>query len=163
MRKLIAGMEIVSGILILVVFLLQFGIKLGIEVSQGLGTIFIPWSLNLILGALIPLTFGLVNIVAGISLWRDKKFGYLLSIIIQFTQLVSIQTPNFYAFCYSLLGCIYAFSHIGVNSLYGLGFAYLISFDPQPVTTTFVGINIIALILIISIYFLYRKKIRSFS
>ncbi len=158
MRKIIAGIEIVGGILVLIMFILQIGMMLGLESSHGSTITFTPWSLSFILQASIPLIFGLINIIAGITLWKNKKVGYKLSIITQLIQLVSIQTPNFYAYCYSLFGCIYAFSITGVKSLYAFGFGYRISFNPQPVTTTFIGINIVALVLLVLIIVLFRKK-----
>lgn len=108
---------------------------------------------------LVSVLFGLLNIFAGICLWRDKQSGYILSIIAQAIQLLSIQTPSFHYVAYTLVVIIISLSKLGIATFFGAGAAYKIVFVPQPVTTTFVGVNMVALILLILIGVIYRRRI----
>lgn len=147
MRKTIAVIEVVGGILSLlsVIFaILQFKI---VHLANGFP----------LLSLLTFFVFGLINLFAGINLWRGKKSGYIASIIIQLVQLIRIQSPYFHYLFYSILGIIISFSKTGMMPFVGFGTSNFISLSPQPVTTLFIGINIIALILLLFLINQCRK------
>jgi hypothetical protein len=157
MRKILAIIEILGGLLIFAAFLFLSGILVGhfslqLE-NQGIS----HWSWTVILSLSIPIIFGLLVLFAGINLWRNKKLGYQLSLLAQIVQLFIVQSPNFYYAFYTIAGAFISFSKLGFVTNLGLGASFLISTHPQPVAVLYIGINIIALILLILLSYLYRR------
>lgn len=151
MRKTIALIEILGGILVLVSMLLLIFFYDAKDISTH--TFGIPL-ISLVVGIL----FSGLNLFAGIQLWRNKNAGYIASMLSQLIQLLRIQTPLFHYLFYTIFAFIISFSKIGIMSFFAIGASYYVSIDSQPVTTAFVGINLIALILLLLILFLYKKR-----
>lgn len=157
MRKIVALVEIVGGLLILGAFLFLSGILVG-HINSSLKTQGVTeWSWSIVLSLLIPVLFGCLVLLAGINLWRNKRSGYKLSILAQVVQLFIVQSPSFYYAFYTLASVSISFSKLGILTNYGLGTSFLISTHPQPVAVLFIGINLIALILLSIVIYLYKR------
>lgn len=158
MKKIIAIYEIFGGVIALILVLISLGIIIGYSSNSS---IFMPW--NMAFGASMIISFILIICLglAGIMLLRNNKFGYFLSISIQFIQTIIIQTPNFHYQFYAPAGLGISFSVKGVKIISGLGFSYALIFKQQPVSSVFIGLNLISLSLLVILVFLFCKESRS--
>lgn len=145
MRKCIALCEIASGILAL---LLCLAILIGLAFYNDEPSAASGWSWQGVFT--IPLI--VINLMGGINLWRNKKSGYLLSIIAQLTQLVSYRSAGVDTFQFTLYPVVGFF--VGMDKK-GVDVTFTNAFLPTFTT----GINLVALGFLICIIVLYKKRI----
>jgi hypothetical protein len=153
MRKFIAMYEIIGGIITLAILLISLGISIGVSKEM-----FSPWTSKVVFSLILSFLFSILVVISGIMLLRETKAGYILSIIAQFVQMITIQTLNFhYLFYAAPLGLGATFGVGGVNFIFGLGASYTFSFSQQPVDGIYIGFTVIALIFFILLLLLKRK------
>lgn len=150
MRKIIAVFEIIGGFFVLFTLI----ILLFFFHAKDLSTSHFGFPF---LSVFLAMTFSALNFAAGLGLWWNKKWGYITSLLTQIIQLIRIQTSSFHYLFYSPLGFIISVSKIGTMFFFGIGASFFVSFAPQPVASIFIGVNLIAVGILLLIVYLLRK------
>ncbi len=117
-----------------------------------------PGPKGLLINLLIYLGISSLSVAAGIELWKNNRAGCGMSAISWAIQLINFQTPYFYNVFYSLAGFIISVGKSGFGINYGAGVKYWMTFSAQPVSGVFVGINLVAAVMLFILYRLYRKS-----
>ncbi|HEX4044557.1 MAG TPA: hypothetical protein VHZ76_02695 [Gammaproteobacteria bacterium] len=160
MRKLIASFEIISGVFFIFSVLLMVWSKVSESYLSLNTTATIQFQYGWAEGWVTLMgiaAYALLNLLGGIFLWRNKKIGFFISIIIQLLQLILVQMTSFLYFFSSIVGLILMASQTGLKATATFGFYSAISMQPQPVAETFVGINIVALAFLIALVMMLRR------
>ncbi|MDF1796510.1 MAG: hypothetical protein P1U63_08250 [Coxiellaceae bacterium] len=164
MRKFLAVVQVVAGIALLMIgfFHLTDAMTPLLNAANAHEApkvvVNFPWSKGLVISLLIYLGISSLSVAAGIELWKNHRAGYGMSAVSWLIQLINFQTPHFHNVFYSLAGFIMSFGKGGFGINYGLGVKYWMTFSPQPVSGLYVGVNVIAAVVLFILYRLYRKS-----
>lgn len=143
--KIIAGFQAIGGLLSAVSVLIVFASRVG---SQSLSTNIFD---------ILFLVGYLVIFYAGIQLWRHTELGYKLSFVVQYLQLIILETPVLnYRFSALLDATVYGTSgfSFGYDGFFALGGRYELLLTPTN-DSILIGINLIAALIL---YILYKNR-----
>lgn len=143
--KIIAGFQVIGGLLSAVSVLIVFASHVG---SQSLSTNI--FDILFLIGYLVIL-------VAGVQLWKRTELGYKLSFVIQYLQLIILETPLLnYRFSALLDATVYATSAIGFgyDGFFAFGGRYELVLTPTN-DHILIGVNLIAALIL---YILYQNR-----
>lgn len=149
--KIISIIEVVGGLL---------GVVTSIIVAlhtpkSPLNFLLVPLFLALFVAAYSLMAY------AGVQLWRDKTLGLRLSMVAQIIQIPFIQSSYIAFRLYSPLTFYTIFSENGfMNNVFGLGSDSVLSFPGMELPFS-VGINLIAVLLLIFLIFYYYSVLKN--
>lgn len=155
-NQILSLYQILGAVALLILLFLEIPATLFPALEYG-STGGIAFLFSIILYTLICVFLG---IYGGIFLWKDHRRGFLFSSLFQFTQLFAFSAFGWAYSHLSNLGIFFLANNTSASIDFNFGYNLYIWNDPTQIQDFYVGINIIAALLLVYLWKQEKKCIK---